>query len=344
MGRPLEGVRVLDLSRLLPGPYASLLLSDLGAEVVKIEDPGPGDYLREISPGMFAALNRGKRSAVVDLKTAVGVEQLRGLCGRADVLIESFRPGVLERLLPPPWPPRLVVCRISGFGQRESAWRDRAGHDVGYLALSGVLSLNRAMPNVQLADLFGGAQQAVIAVLAALHERARTGLGQALDISMTHGVTGLLLARLGGADEPHILDGSRPCYRVYACAGGGGYALGALEPKFWERFCAAVSRSEWGGRGFDAELVPEVERLFAQRTREEWDALLRPADCCGEPVLEPRELRAHPLLRDLFVGDLPRTFPALAPADALPRSPAPELGQHTAEVLREWIDTMRAGD
>ncbi|HUJ27029.1 MAG TPA: CaiB/BaiF CoA-transferase family protein [Myxococcales bacterium] len=336
MGKPLEGVRVLDLSRLLPGPYASLLLSDLGADVVKIEDPDPGDYLRAISPGMFAALNRGKRSAVVDLKSAEGVAQLRALCERADVLIESFRPGVLERLMPPPWPPRLIVCRISGFGQRESAWRDRAGHDVGYLALAGVLSHNRALPNVQLADLFGGAQQAVIAILAALHERARTGRGRALDVSMTHGVTGLILARLGGADEPQILDGSRPCYRVYACAGGGAYALGALEPKFWQRFCVAVSRPDWIERGFDTALVPELERLFAQRSRDEWDALLRPADCCGEPVLSLAELRDHPLLRDLFAGDLPRTFPALVPSAELPPQRAPGHGEHTPQVLREW--------
>ncbi|MGZ6144333.1 MAG: CoA transferase, partial [Myxococcales bacterium] len=155
---PLSGVRVLDLSRLLPGPYASLVLSDLGADVVKVEDPDPGDYLRAVSPGMFAALNRGKRSVVLDLPAQSG--QLRALAERADVLIESFRPGVLERLLPPPWPPRLVVCRISGFGQAPSPWRDRAGHDIGYLALAGVLALNRGLPAVQLADLFGGAQQA----------------------------------------------------------------------------------------------------------------------------------------------------------------------------------------
>jgi len=336
MPRPLSGVRVLDLSRLLPGPYASLVLSDLGADVVKVEDPDPGDYLREISPGMFAALNRGKRSAVLDLKTAAGMRDLRRLCEGADVLIESFRPGVLERLLAAPWPEKLIVCRISGFGQEPSEFRDRAGHDIGYLALAGVIARNRCLPALQLADLFGGAQQALVAVLAALVERARTGRGRSLDVSMTAGVTGLLLPHFGELEAPDILDGSRPCYRVYPCKGGGAYALGALEPKFWERFCAAISRPDWTDRGFDPALAPEVDALFAQHTREEWDERLRSADCCGEPVLQPAEVRGHPLFAGLFLGDMPRTFPALVPLEELPRRPAPGRGEHTAEVLREW--------
>jgi len=166
----LSGLRVLDLTRLMPGPYATLLLADLGADVVKVEDPVPGDYLREIAPPMFAALNRGKRSIVLDLKSAEGASQLRRLCESADVLIESFRPGVLERLFPPPWPPRLIVCRISGFGQT-GPWRERAGHDIGYLALSGALarcgvSQVPQLPGVQLGDLFGGVGRVVAAMLA----------------------------------------------------------------------------------------------------------------------------------------------------------------------------------
>jgi len=331
---------VLDLSRLFPGPYASLVLSDLGADVVKVEDPDPGDYLREISPGMFAALNRGKRSIVLDLKSADGPSQLRRLCERADVLVESFRPGVLERLgfsdlLANPG--RLVICRISGFGQT-GPWRDRAGHDIGYAALAGVVSRNRGVPAVQLGDLFGGAQGAVIGVLAGLVERAGTGRGRVVDVAMTQGVTGLLLPHLGELPEApeNTLDGSRPCYRVYACKGGGAFVLGALEPKFWQRFCEAVARLEWADRGFDGSLAPAVDALFATRTRDEWDALLRPADCCGEPVLEPRELRGHPAFAELFAGDLPRTFPALVETADLPRGAAPSRGQHTAEVLREW--------
>ena len=340
MGKPLEGVRVLDLSRLLPGPYASLVLSDLGADVVKVEDPDPGDYLREISPGMFAALNRGKRSVVLDLKSARGAAELRRLCAAADVLLESFRPGVLERLgfadlVADPGP--LVICRISGYGQ-SGPWRDRAGHDIGYVGLAGVIARNGGVPAVQLADLFGGAQGAVIGVLAALVERARTGKGRVVDVAMAQGSTGLLLPHLGELPQApeNVLDGSRPCYRVYACKGGGRYSLGALEPKFWERFCAAAGRPQWEDRGMDPSLAAEVDALFATRTREEWDAALRKADCCGEMVLEPAELREHPIFGDLYVAELPRTFPALVPTEALPARPAPERGQHTAEVLREW--------
>ena len=328
-------MRVLDLSRLLPGPYATLVLSDLGADVVKIEDPDPGDYLRDVSPGMFAALNRGKRSAVLELRSAEGKAQLRRLAEHADVLVESFRPGVLERLLPPPWPERLVVCRISAFGQT-GPWRDRAGHDIGCLALSGVLGRNAGLPLLLLADLFGGAQQAVVAVLAALLERGRTGKGRLVDVSLTDGATGLLLPHLNEpAEAVAALDGSRPCYRIYTCASGA-YALGALEPKFWLRFCEAVEKPSWAARGYDAALTPEVSALFATRTRDAWAALLHPADCCGEPVLEPAELREHPLFaaRGLYAGDLPRTFPALSVE--IPLSPAPGRGEHTAAVLRDW--------
>jgi alpha-methylacyl-CoA racemase len=340
LGKPLDGVRVLDLSRLLPGPYASLVLSDLGADVVKVEDPEPGDYLREISPGMFAALNRGKRSVVLDLKNAEGVALLQRLCAAADVVMESFRPGVLERLgfsqlLADPG--SLVICRISGFGQT-GPWRDRAGHDIGYVGLAGVIARNGGVPAVQLGDLFAGAQGAVIGVLAALVERARTGRGRVIDVAMAQGSTGLLLPHLGEGEHPpeNMLDGSRPCYRVYACKGGGRYALGALEPKFWQRFCDAIGRSQWADQGMETSLSPEVDALFATRTREEWDAALRQADCCAEMVLEPAELRGHPLFSDLYAGDLPRTFPALVPTAALRTGPAPQRGQHTAEVLREW--------
>jgi alpha-methylacyl-CoA racemase len=340
LGKPLEGVRALDLSRLLPGPYASLVLSDLGADVVKVEDPDPGDYLREISPGMFAALNRGKRSIVLDLKTAEGAGELRRLCAAADVVLESFRPGVLERLgfsdlLAQPG--RLVICRISGFGQT-GPWRDRAGHDIGYVALAGVVARNGRVPAVQLGDLFGGAQNAVIGVLAALVERNRTGRGRVVDVAMTQGVTGLLVPHLGELPDapPNSLDGSRPCYRIYVCRGGGAYALGALEPKFWQRFCAAVGRPGWVDRAFDVSLAPEADALFETRTREEWDEFLCSADCCGEPVLTPAELRGHPLFASSFVGDLPRTYPALVPTAELPARPPPARGEHTAEVLREW--------
>ena len=364
---PLTNLRVLDLTRLLPGPYATLVLSDLGAEVINIEDPLLGDYLRALPPlaagetgGMFAALNRGKRSVVIDLKAAAGVALLRRLCARADVLVESFRPGVLERLGIAPKQlcagfPRLVVCSISAFGQT-GPWRGVAGHDLGCLALSGALSLcgtdpahPPALPGVQLADLMGGAQTAIIAILAALLERERSGRGRALDVSMTEGAMALVLPHLGAlaaggerqARGDDVLSGSHACYRVYACLGGGAFALGALEPKFWQRFCAAARRPEWEGRQFDRALAPEVDALFLTRTREAWSALLGPADCCAAPVLEPHELEAHPqhAARDLFVRSgslrLLRTQPALVKTSELPRGAGPSHGAHTEEVLRE---------
>jgi alpha-methylacyl-CoA racemase len=316
------------------------VLSDFGADVVKVEDPDPGDYMREISFGMFAALNRGKRSIVLDLKTPSGAAELRRLCGVADVLIESFRPGVLERLgfsdlLANPG--RLVICRISGYGQ-SGPWRDRAGHDIGYIALAGIVARNRGVPAVQLADLFGGAHNAVIGVLAALVERSQSGRGRIVDVAMAQGSTGLLLAHLGELpDAPeNILDGSHPCYRVYACKDGRRYALGALEPKFWRRFCEAAGRAAWVDRGLDRALVPEVDALFATRTCEEWDRVLCAVDCCGVPVVEPAELRDHPVFEDLLVGELPRTYPALVATADLPAGRAPTRGEHTEEVLREW--------
>ena len=369
---PLSGVRVLDLSRLLPGPYATLVFADLGADVVKVEDEGAGDYLRHLPPlapasasgepgGMFAALNRGKRSIALDLKKPAGAELFARLCAQADVLVEGFRPGVMARLGFSPESlcarfPRLIVCSISGFGQT-GPWAQRAGHDIGYLALSGALArcgesseTAPRLPGVQLADLMGGAQSAALGVLAALFERERTGRGRAIDISMTEGAMGFLLPHRGAlaagagpqARGEDILSGSHPCYRVYACAGGGAIALGALEPKFWERFCAAVSRPEWLDRHLDRALSPEVDALFLTTTRDEWMHRLDAADCCAEPVLEPHELAAHPqhAARELFVESgglkLLRTQPALVPATELPTRSAPGQGEHTAEVLRDW--------
>jgi alpha-methylacyl-CoA racemase len=329
------------------------VLADLGADVVKIESPSAPDYLRSIEGGgQFAALNRGKRSLSLDLKAPGGSKLLHRLCERADVLVEGSRPGALAKLGCAPGDliaahPRLVVCSISGFGQ-DGPWRDRAGHDITYSALAGVLARTGlgdapVLPGVQLADFYGGAMQAVAAILAALLERERTGRGRALDVALCEGAMGLLLPHFGSltagmAEQKRgddLLSGSRPCYRLYACKGGGAIALGALEPKFWERFCAAVSRPEWADRAMDRELAPEVDALFLRGTRVEWMERLEPADCCAEPVLEPAEARAHPhhRARGMFLesGNL-RTLPALGPPS--PR-PVADLGQHTDEVLRE---------
>ncbi len=319
MPGPLAGVRVIDLTRLYPGPYATLLLGDLGADVVKVEDAAEGDLLRGL-PEQFE---------------------------RADVLVEGFRPGVLERLGCAPAAlaaelPRLVICSLTGFGQT-GPLRDRAGHDIGYLALSGVLSrcgLGEvpALPGAQIADFLAGGLQAVVAVLAALVERASTGRGRLLDVAMTEGSMQALLPRLADPSSEDVLRGDRPCYRVYACSGGGAVALGALEPKFWERFCAAVGRPDWEGQQFDASLCPAVDEMFLGRTRDEWAALLGPADCCAEPVLRIEELPAHPQhrARSLWLGDgRLRSLPALVDTASLPAGRAPAHGEHGADVLRE---------
>jgi crotonobetainyl-CoA:carnitine CoA-transferase CaiB-like acyl-CoA transferase len=346
MAGPLAGVRVVDLTRLYPGPYATLLLGDLGADVVKVEDGAEGDWLRAF-PEQFEALNRGKRSIAIDLKAREGPALLRRLCARADVLVEGFRPGVLGRLGCAPAAlaaefPRLVICSLSGFGQT-GPLREKAGHDIGYIALAGVLSrcgLGEVpvLPGAQIADFLGGGMQAVVAVLAALVERASTGRGRVLDVSMTEGAMQALLPRLADRSSEDVLRGDRPCYRVYRCRDGGAVALGALEPKFWQRFCAAVTRPQWEGRQFDASLSPAVDELFLTRTRDDWAAVLAAADCCAEPVLRVDELAAHPQhrARAVWLRDgRPRSFPALVETAGLAAGRAPHQGEHGAEVLRE---------
>ncbi len=362
---PLQGVRVLDLSRLLPGPYATLVLADLGADVVKLEDPAGGDYLRGVPPfvgaesGAFQAVNRNKRSLALDLKVAGAAEVLLRLARSFDVLVESFRPGVLDRLGAGHGRlreanPRLVVCAVTGYGQT-GPYRDLAGHDINYCAISGALALNgpaeAPLPlGVQVADVAGGAWVAVAGILGALFRRERTGEGGVVDVAMTEGVLGMLALPLGMAwargaplargEGP--LSGSCACYRIYRTRDGRFVALGALEPRFFARFCDAVGRPdlaarqlEDGGRG----PVAELEAIFAERTREDWAALGRETDVCLTPVLEGDEPRGDPQLasRGLFGAE---TFPTLGTpvlvdgARAAPR-PAPALGSDTDRVLQE---------
>jgi crotonobetainyl-CoA:carnitine CoA-transferase CaiB-like acyl-CoA transferase len=369
---PLLGIRVLDLSRLLPGPYASLVLADLGADVVKIEDRGGGDYLRWMPPlagqqsGAFHALNRNKRSLALDLKAPGGPGVLQRLAASADVVLESFRPGVLERL-GVGWEalrqanPRLVLCSISGYGQ-EGPYRALAGHDLDYCAIAGVLAVNgpadRPVPlGIQAADLCGGAWPAVAGILAALLRRGATGLGAHVDIAMADGVAAMLTMPQAMADargtplrrEAELLNGGAASYRVYRTADGRHVALGALEPQFFSRFCAAAGRPELAERQFDADrgaLVGELAALFATRTRDQWEQLGHEHDCCLAPVLEGDEPRSDPQLkaRGLFVEvQTPwegRAMPALATPVRLagvtaPLRAAPLLGADTDAVLLE---------
>lgn len=379
MALPLEGVRVLDLSRLLPGGFCSLLLGDFGADVVKVEDTAMGDYIRWAPPyhegahdsaksALFLSLNRNKRSIQLDLKSEAGRDVLLRLVRDADVLLESFRPGVLDRL-GVGWErlrqenPGLVYCPITGYGQ-DGPLRDRPGHDINYLGLVGLLGLTGEAdgPPVQsagqIADIGGGALMAAFAILAALRHRDATGEGQMVDVSMADGALSWLAMvaarhlaegvtpRRGGLE----LAGSLVCYRPYACADGY-VTLGALEPKFWQAWCRGVGREDLIEHQFarpGSETHREVEAIFAARTRDEWQAFAGRHECCLEPVLELDEALRSELVRarDMVVEiDQPGAVEPVrllgvpvklsaTPGDAGQR-PGPALGEHTREVLAQ---------
>ncbi|HEV3002741.1 MAG TPA: CaiB/BaiF CoA-transferase family protein [Solirubrobacteraceae bacterium] len=378
MSLPLEGLKVLDLSRLLPGGFCSLLLADFGAEVLKVEDTGMGDYVRWSAPqyegaeqsagsALFLALNRNKTSIRLNLKSEEGREVLLRLVREHDVLLESFRPGVLDRLgvgyeRLREENPRLVYCAITGYGQT-GPYTQRAGHDMNYLGLVGLLGLtgDAGGPPVQaagqIADLGGGALMAAFGIMAALHERERSGLGQLVDVSMADGALSwlaMVAARYfaeGRAPRRGELElaGSLLCYRPYRCADGW-VTLGALEPKFFQAWCRGVGREDLVERQFDPPGSPahaEVEAVFAARTREEWRAFNDEHDCCLEPVLELDEALGSELVRSReMVAELDQ--PGVAepvrllgvpvkmgrtPGDPA-RLPGPVLGEHTDAVLR----------
>jgi alpha-methylacyl-CoA racemase len=374
---PLAGLRVLDLSRLLPGPFCSLLLADFGADVIKVEDTGMGDYVRWSAPrydgaqesagsALFLALNRGKRSVRINLKDAAGQAILLRLVRDADVLLESFRPGVLDRLgvgyeRLREENPRLVYCAISGYGQ-DGPLRGRSGHDTNYLALNGLLGLTGEAdgPPVQsggqIADIGGGSLMAAVGILVALRERARSGQGQLVDCSMFDGSLSWLAMvaaeAFAGGRAPQRgelpLAGRLLCYRPYECADGY-VSLGALEPKFWSAWCEGVGRPDLIAHQFDppgSEAHEQVQAIFAQRTRAQWEAFAGEHDCCLEPVLDLDEaldselVRARQMVVELDQPGVAKPVRQLGvpiklgrtPADP-GRTPAPGLGEHTDAVL-----------
>ena len=385
----LSDLRVLDLTRLLPGGFCTMLLADLGAEVLKVEDTGMGDYIRWAPPyyegaedsarsSLYLALNRGKRSIRLDLKSEAGRDVLLRLARDYDVLVESFRPGVLERLGAGyeqlrEQNPGLVYCAITGYGQ-DGPNRDRSGHDMNYLGLNGLLGLTGdadgppIQPAGQIADLGGGALMAAFTILAALRERDRSGEGQLLDVSMTDGSQswlGLLAAECFASGEapgrgrPN-LSGGIICYRPYACADGY-VSLGALEPKFWQAFCRGVGREDLIESQFEqpgSEAHREVEAIFAERSREGWRRFASEHDCCLEPVLDLDEAlgseltQAREMVAELEQPGAERTvrvlnFPVkLSRTPGAPQGPGPALGEHTDQVLeaagytREEIEAL----
>jgi alpha-methylacyl-CoA racemase len=380
MAGPLADVRVLDLTRLLPGGFCTLLLADLGADVIKVEDTGAGDYVRWAPPyygseedtptgtrsAYFLALNRNKRSIRLDLKSEGGRQALLKLAGSAEVLVESFRPGVLDRLgvgyeALRQANPALVYCPITGYGQ-DGPNRDRAGHDMNYLGLNGLLGLtgDREGPPVQsagqIADLGGGSLMAALGILVALNEARSSGEGQIVDVSMTDGAQSWLamVAARYFADGKVThrgdleLAGAIICYRPYE-AKDGWVTCGALEQKFWAAWCRGVGREDLIEHQFDApgsDAHAEAVEIFRSRTREEWRAFNDEHDCCVEPLLDLDEalVSEQAEAREMVVElDQPRFgsvrqigFPVkLSRTPASIEKPAPALGEHTAELLAE---------
>jgi alpha-methylacyl-CoA racemase len=285
--RPLEGALVVDLTRYLPGPFASRELLELGARVVRIEPPG-GDPMREVAPAWHEALNAGKESVTCDLKAEP--ERARALCAEADVVIEGFRPGVADRLGigSADLPKTVVYCSITGFGLGGRHER-RAGHDLNYLGWAGVLADTApALPPVQIADLAAGSLTAVNRILAALLAREQTGRGAHLVVSMTHGSHRFAAHRLGGEPIPKLLTGGLACYRVYATADGRHLTVAALEEKFFARLCELLGLEELAPRQFDpvaqSELADRLAEAFAAKTLSSWLELFDAEDVCVGPV------------------------------------------------------------
>jgi crotonobetainyl-CoA:carnitine CoA-transferase CaiB-like acyl-CoA transferase len=385
--KPLAGLRVLDLTRLLPGPVATQHLADLGADVVKIEDTGEGDYARTMgvpsdkkageTSAFFRLVNRNKRALRLDLKQPEGLAVFQRLTLSADVVIEGFRPGVMDKLgigyeRLAELNPRLVFCSISGYGQ-DGPYAQRAGHDINYIGYAGVLDQigtaggPPAVPNFQIGDLLGGALAPLVGLLAAVIDARATGRGRKVDVAMTdavfaHAVFPLagLLARLAppprGAD---LLSGGVPCYGVYATADGRHMAVGALEKKFWELLCDTLDRPDlkpfhlaFGAKGEQAKR--ELTAVFASRPQSHWVGVFDKVDCCVTPVLhigealDNEQLQARGMVVE--VDGLPQLAPPYKLSEydfAIERS-APAPGQHSEEILREAgyaaaeIDRLRA--
>jgi alpha-methylacyl-CoA racemase len=285
--QPLAGKLVVDLTRYLPGPFASRELLRLGARVVVIEPPD-GDPMRATAPGWHAALNTGKESVVCDLKAEDGLTLAQALADRADIVLDGFRPGVLERLGLRA-PDRAVLCSITGFGVG-GPYEQRVGHDVNYLGFAGALADTApALPPVQVADLAAGALGAVVEILAAL----LTGGGARITVSMTHNSHRLVGHRLAGDPMPRMLTGGPPCYAIYPTADGRWLTVGALEPKFWRRLCELIGREDLEARQWDATAVDELAELFRKRSLAAWLDFLSDEEVCVGPVLTIAEAEAE---------------------------------------------------
>lgn len=300
----LDGITILDLTRLLPGAVATMILRSEGAEVIKIEEPGRGDYARSMEPlldgtgAVFRYTNPGKKSITLDLKSPAGQRTLRTLLSRADILVEGFRPGVMERLgfgygdLAPAFP-ELIYASLTGF-PRDSPQALEAGHDLNYMAAAGLLGWPPAVPAALMADICGGSMQLVRGILCAIIERYRTGLGSRVDVAMSTGVWPLAAAPAAfvAAGAPNPLSGGLPCYGLYETSDAEWLAVAALEPRFWGEFCSAAENPEWIPRQFDSGFTPLLAAAIRLRTAAEWERRCQGRDCCVNrvrrtPVFQP---------------------------------------------------------
>jgi len=372
---PLQGIRILDLTRLYPGPLGTMMLADMGADVIKIEDMNAPDYMRFYPPYLesesagFIAVNRSKRSLALNLKVQEGIKIFLSLVKTADIVIEQFRPGVLDELgigylQACLVKPDIIYISITGYGQ-DGPYAREAGHDInsmgyaGILASTGTPQAGPVIPGPQLGDVAGGAYMSVIACLSSLWAREKTGKGQQVDVSMLDGVLPLMTLQMAhyqatqvslGPGEPP-LSGGLACYGVYQCADGKYIALGILEAKFWKIFCEMVEHPEWVDKhmvmGEDAEkLRKEMAVLFQTKTRAEWVAQARNLDVCLSPVLEVSEVEAnpqiqarqmiheqkHPVCGKIKGIGVPLKF-SETPSE--PAWPSPALGEDTKSVLEE---------
>ncbi|MBL8100539.1 MAG: CoA transferase [Anaerolineales bacterium] len=364
MNRPLQGIRIIDLTRLLPGPFITQLLTDMGAEVIKIETPTAGDYARLVPPEMglgslFEMINQGKKSVAINYRNPRGREAYLKLVSSADVVIESFRPGTAERMKIDyetlrTLKPDLIYCALSGYGQK-GPYNKRAGHDLNYTAISGALSLNAdegQPPHVYgmtVADL-SGAMLAGLTILGAIINKQKNGQGTYLDVALFDGILSWMIPIAGAAYFSGIpltagtlpLLGGLACYNVYETADGKFLSLAALEPTFWSDFCKVSGRNDLLPRQFDRAIKSEVATIFKGQTLSHWLEAFSMSDGCVEPVLSFEEALEHPQVkaRGFVRHENNRPIGLNSPFNygSDEARPAPSLGEHTVELLSEFLN------
>ena len=375
MNKPLENIKILDLTRLLPGPMCTLHLADLGANVIKIEDPLAGDYARAVPPfqknisKFFLAINRNKRSLTLDLKKKEGKKVFLELAKKADVVIESFRPGVVDKLgigykEIQQINPSIVYCSITGYGQT-GPYSQLAGHDLNFLAYAGVIKPTPrsnglpSIPNIQIGDLIGGTACGAMSIMAAILQQKTQGIGQYLDVSimdglLSHSVVGMSNVKseeLFGVDLSDMLNGLLHCYQLYPTKDNRYMALAALEYKFWERFCKALNREDLIARHLErgdssTEVYEILIEIFKEKTMLEWVDHFNGVDCCLSPVLTIDEALEQPHVKEReVVVKHQHSQEGLVSQFSFPvkfsnykfeiYQPAPLLGEHTNAILKE---------